>query len=116
MECEIQTFDQNDISFGVIMILFNDALITDVRAERWSITINLDSIFVAGTHVLYYMDFFLNHFCVKSYVPREPRRDPIGILRQLGSMIMGYIPIRHCQESNSQPVPSQVGADPTRPQ
>ena len=24
--------------------------------------------------------------------------------------------IRHCRESNSQPVPSQVGADPTRPQ
>ena len=24
--------------------------------------------------------------------------------------------IRHCQESNSQPVPSQVEADPTRPQ
>ena len=24
--------------------------------------------------------------------------------------------IRHCQESNSQPVPSQAGADPTRPQ
>ena len=26
-----------------------------------------------------------------------------------------YIYIRHCQESNSQSVPSQAGADPTRP-
>ena len=26
------------------------------------------------------------------------------------------INIQHCQESNSQPVPSQVGADPNRPQ
>ena len=30
-------------------------------------------------------------------------------------MNMGYI-IRHCQESNSQPVPSQAGVDTTRPQ
>ena len=36
----------------------------------------------------------------------------------VGSMNMGYIIlyIRHCQESNSQPVPSQMGADPTKSQ
>ena len=35
----------------------------------------------------------------------------------VGSMNMGYkIYIRHCQEPNSQPVPSQVRADSTRPQ
>ena len=34
----------------------------------------------------------------------------------IGSMNMGYNYIRHCQESNSQPVPSQAGADTTRPQ
>ena len=32
----------------------------------------------------------------------------------VGSMNMGYI--SDCQESNSQPVPSQAGADITRPQ
>ena len=55
--------------------------------------------------------FFLNSFCVKPYVPREPRRDPSN--RRLNEH---GIYIRHCQESNSQPVPSQAGADTTRPQ
>ena len=42
--------------------------------------------------------------------PREPRRDPSN--RRLNEH---GIYIRHCQESNSQPVPSQAGADTTRP-
>ena len=54
---------------------------------------------------------FLHNFCVKPYVPREPRRDPSN--RRLNEH---GIYIRHCQESNSQPVPYQAGADPTRPQ
>ena len=55
--------------------------------------------------------FFQHNFCVKPYVPREPRRDPSN--RRLNEH---GIYIRHCQESNSQPVPSQAGADTTRPQ
>ena len=42
---------------------------------------------------------------------REPQRDP-GNRR----LYEHGIYIQHCQESNSQPVPSQVRADPTRPQ
>ena len=48
---------------------------------------------------------------VKPYVPRKPRRDPSN--RRLNEH---SIYIRHCQESNSQPDPSQTGADTTRPQ
>ena len=47
----------------------------------------------------------------KLYVPKEPRRNPSN--RRLNEH---GIYIRYCQESNSQPVSSQVGADPTRPQ
>ena len=55
--------------------------------------------------------FFQHNFCVEPFVPREPRRNPSN--RRLNER---GIYIRHCQESNSQPVPSQLGADPTRPQ
>ena len=55
--------------------------------------------------------FFKYNFYVKPYVPREPRRDPSN--RRLNEH---GIYIRHCQESNSWPVPSQAGADTTRPQ
>ena len=58
-----------------------------------------------------YFFFFLHSFCVKPYVPREPRREPSN--RRLNEH---GIYIRHCQESNSQPVSSQAGADTTRPQ
>ena len=54
--------------------------------------------------------FFKHNFCVKLYVPREPRRDPSN--RRLSEH---GIYIRHCPESSSQPVPSQAGADTTRP-
>ena len=55
--------------------------------------------------------FFQHNFCVKQYVPREPWRDPSNHrLNEHG------IYIWHCQESNSQPVSSQAGADTTRPQ
>ena len=58
------------------------------------------------------MEFFFHHnFCVKPYVPRVPRRDPSN--RRLNEH---GIYIRHCQESNSQPVPSQVEVDPTMTQ
>ena len=60
--------------------------------------------------VLNWNHVFLNNSCVKPYVPREPRRNPSN--RRLNEH---GIYIRHCQESNSQPVPSQVGVDPTRP-
>ena len=52
--------------------------------------------------------FFKHKFCVKPYVPREPKRDPSN--RKLNEHGI-YI-----RESNSQPVPSQAGADTTRPQ
>ena len=44
--------------------------------------------------------------------------NPEGTQVIVGSMNMGYlyIYIRHCQESNSQPVPSQAGADQARSQ
>ena len=55
--------------------------------------------------------FFEHNFSVKPYLPREPRRDPSN--RRLNEH---GIYIRHCQESNSQPILSQAGANPTRPQ
>ena len=55
---------------------------------------------------------FLKHnFRVKPYVPREPRRDPSN--RRLNEH---GIYIWHCQESNTQPVPSKAGVDTTTPQ
>ena len=51
--------------------------------------------------------------CIKPYVPREPCWDPSN--RRLYEHGIWYN-IRHCQESSSQPVPSQVRADSTRPQ
>ena len=42
---------------------------------------------------------------------REPRRNPSN--RRLNEH---GIYIRHCQDSNSQPVPSQVQGEPIRPQ
>ena len=47
--------------------------------------------------------FFKHNFCVK---PENPEGTQVIV----GSMNMGYIIlyIRHCQESNSQPVPSQA--------
>ena len=50
-----------------------------------------------------FFKFFKNTifvFCVKPYVPREPRKDPSN--RRLNEH---GIYIRHCQESNSHPVP-----------
>ena len=41
--------------------------------------------------------------------PKGPKSSDFGVNEH-------GIYIRHCQESNSQPVPSQAGADPTRPQ
>ena len=55
--------------------------------------------------------FFKHNFYVMPYVPRESRRNPSN--RRLNEY---GIYIRHCQESNSQPVPSQAGADTTRSQ
>ena len=49
---------------------------------------------------------FQHNFCVKPYAPREPRSNPIN--RRLNEP---GIYIWHCQESNSQPVPSQAVAD-----
>ena len=53
--------------------------------------------------------FFQHNFCVKLYVPGEPRRDPSD--RRLNKHGIWCIFVR-----NSQPVMSQVRADPTRPQ
>ena len=54
--------------------------------------------------------FFKHNLCIKPYVPRESRKDPSN--RRL---IEHGIYIRHCQESISQPVPSQTGANTNRP-
>ena len=68
-------------------------------------------IFSVGLIFSVYVIFFQHNFCVKPYVPREPERDPSNHrLNEHG------IYIRHCQESNSIPAPSQAEADPTRSQ
>ena len=41
--------------------------------------------------------------------PENPERTQVIV----GSMNMGYTYTRNCKESNSQPVPSQAGADTT---
>ena len=76
-----------------------------VCLQRWWVML----VCIAGE--LFY--YFLNmNFVSSHYVPREPRRDPSNCrFNEHG------IYIWHCQESNSQPsIPSQVRADPTRPQ
>ena len=63
---------------------------------------------IKGVYYLYvFILFFQHNFCIKPYVPRE---NPEGTRVIVGSVKMKYI-IRHCQDSNSQPVPSQVCAD-----
>ena len=60
-------------------------------------------------------NYFLNTIFVSSHMyTGNPEETQVII----GSMNMGYdiAYIRHCQESNSQPVPSQVYVDSTRPQ
>ena len=57
-------------------------------------------------HKPLYVFFFKHNFCVKPHVPREPRRNPSN--RRLNEH---GIYIRHLQDSNLQPVPSQTGAD-----
>ena len=61
--------------------------------------------FVAAAAVIFLTKFLCQAICTQ----RTPKR-PKNRLNEHG------IYIRHCQESNSQPVPSQAGADPTRPQ
>ena len=58
-----------------------------------------------------YLFIFFNTIFVSSHMYPETRRYPSN--RRLNEH---GIYIRHCQESNSQPVPSQAGADTTRPQ
>ena len=63
---------------------------------------------------VWHQDFFVffNTIFVSSHMYPE---NPEGTQVIVGSMKHG-IYIRHCQESNSQPVPSQAGVDTTRPQ
>ena len=60
-----------------------------------------------------FRDGFFNTIFVSSHMYPE---NPEGTQVIAGLINMGYIYIRHCQESNSQPVPSQAGADTTLPQ
>ena len=54
----------------------------------------------------YYVWLFLNTILVSSHIYPE---NPEGTQVIVGSMNMGYgLYIRHCQESNSQPVPSKI--------
>ena len=55
--------------------------------------------------------FFKHNFCVKPYVSRNPEGTRVASNRRLNVHVI-YIP--HCQESSSQPVPSQMGDDATR--
>ena len=57
--------------------------------------------------------YFLTQFLCKAIIctQRTPKR-----LEGNRRLYEHVIYIRHCQESNPQPVPSQVRADPTRPQ
>ena len=57
--------------------------------------------------------FFLNNFCVRPYVPREPRRNPSNC--RFYEHGIWYIS-NTARNQTWQPVPSQVSADPTRPQ
>ena len=82
------------------------------RSDEWTCFHEcLRQVIWLSDRVLVNCFFFKHNFCVKPYVPREPRRDPSN--RRLNEH---GIYIRHCQESNSQPVPSQAGVDTTRPQ
>ena len=55
--------------------------------------------------------FFKTIFVSSHMYPENPEGTQVN--RRLNEH---GIYIRHCQESNSQPVPSQAGADPTKPQ
>ena len=57
-----------------------------------------------------YLYFLKHNFCIKPDVPREPRSDLSN-----HRLYEHGICIRHCQDSNSQPVLSQVRADSTWP-
>ena len=60
-------------------------------------------------------NFLTQLLCQAISTQRTPKAEGTQVI--VGSMNMGYILfIRHCQESNSLPVPFQVGADPIRPQ
>ena len=61
----------------------------------------------------YFLKTFFNKILVSSYMYPE---NPGGTQVTVGSMNMDmvYNYIRHCQESNSQPVPFQAGADTTK--
>ena len=69
-----------------------------------------ESLFFA-TSLMHVVIFFFNTIFVSSHMYPENPKDPSN--RRLNEH---GIYIRHCQESNSQPVPSQAGVDTTRPQ
>ena len=98
---------ESPISGKVLTYLTKNNMITKPQ-HAFLKTLN-NSTFIGIT---LWLDFF-NTIFVSShtmYVPREPRRDTGNCrLNEHG------IYIRHCQESNSQPVPSQAGADPSVP-
>ena len=65
------------------------------------------------TFDLYTNDAFVIHLLTQFLCQLSSRmnsENPEGTQVIVGSMNMGYF--RRCQESNSQPVPFQVGADP----
>ena len=68
--------------------------------------LNLNDVIFIEIHCI-----FLTQFLFQAIRNQEPRKDPNN--RRLNEH---GIYIQHCQESNSRPVPSQAGADTTRPQ
>ena len=73
-----------------------------IKSENIHIILERRNIIYRSSYIIF---FFQHNFCVKPYVPWEPRRDPSN--RRLNEH---GIYIRHCQESNSQPVLSQAGS------
>ena len=78
------------------------------RWPPWSTNVSMvESISPMTAVTVSFFSFFFNtDFCVEPYVPSRTPKGPKVIV---GSMNMGHY-IRQCQESNSQPVPSQAGA------
>ena len=88
------------ISFSYYFLCFHSFLI---QASSFSTvtdsTMSLNTMTVTLNMGNVYFLFFQHNFCVKPYVPREPRRNPSN--RRFNEH---GIYIRHCQELNSQHV------------
>ena len=92
----------------------NDSL--SIPAKKWS-NPSLLLWYTFTINPIFYFFVFQHNFCIKPYVLREPKGDPSNCIgsMNMGSRDMIFIQLCH-QDSNSQPVWSQVCIDSTRPQ